>query len=81
MSDGKIEDLGPTPKGAHLFRGPDGAGGYSYFSDEVGCGVSVWTTSLVDEGTLLAAMFHEHKRKYEEYMAKRNLEDKSNENV
>jgi len=70
MSD-KCVDLGELPNGAHLYREPDGVGGYKYFSDEVGCGVIVWITSLVSEGTLLAAMTHEHKRVYDEAVAAR----------
>ncbi len=68
MGKSEVEDLGCTPKGAHLFREPDGVGGYVYTSDEIGCGVTVWGTSVIDEGTLLMAMAYEHRRRYEEYI-------------
>ncbi len=71
MPDDKVEDLGCTPNGAHLYRKPDGAGGYVYLSDEISGGVQVWCTSLVSEGTLLAAMACEHHRVHQEYHEKR----------
>lgn len=64
----KTVDLGALPNGAHLFRKPNGAGGYTYYSDEIGGGVTVWDTCLVAESTLLAAMACEHHRVYLEYM-------------
>lgn len=69
MSD-KSVDLGCTPNGAHLFRKPNGIGGYTYYSDEIGGGVEVWDTSLVAESTLLTAMACEHHRSYHESMVK-----------
>lgn len=66
----KIEDLGCLPKGAHLFRQRNGAGGWTYYSNEIGGNVVVWDTCLVNEGTLLAAMACEHHRKYLEHMHK-----------
>jgi hypothetical protein len=65
-----VTDLGCTPNGAHLYRRPDGVGGYVYTSDEVGGGVVVWNTSLVSEGTLLAAILGEHNRKCQEERAR-----------
>lgn len=69
MND-KVEDLGCLPNGCHLFRSPNDAGGHTYFSDEVGGGVEVWDTCLVNESTLLAAILCEQHRKYMEYMYK-----------
>lgn len=60
----KTEDLGTTPTGCHLFRKPNGVGGYIYFSDEIGGGVVVWDTALVNESTLLTAIVCEHHREY-----------------
>lgn len=72
MSDDKeMMDLGCLPNGAHLFRKPNGAGGYIYYSDEVGGGVTVWDTCLVAESTLLTAMACEHHRSYLEHMVNR----------
>lgn len=72
MSNDKkgFEDLGALCNGCHLYREPDGAGGYKYMSDEIGGGVSVWVTSLVSEETLLAAICCEHNRKYQAYFKK-----------
>lgn len=66
----EFEDLGLLPNGAHLYREPDGAGGYKYMSDEIGGGINVWTTSLVSEETLLAAICCNHNRKYIERCSK-----------
>ncbi len=73
-NNNKTEDLGSTPKGGHLFREPDGAGGYAYWTDEISGGIKIWTTSLVDEGTLLMAMTCEHRRRHEAYM--KDIRDK-----
>ena len=59
------------PNGCTLYWYSNPAGGRAYYSDEIGGGVLVWDTSLVDEGTLLAAMAHERKLAYKECVAKR----------
>lgn len=66
----KMEDLGCLPHGAHLYRKPNTAGGWTYYSDEVGGGVMVWNTCLVNESTLLTAIVCEHQRSYCEKMLK-----------
>jgi len=48
----------PLPNGCTLYWKVNEVGGITYSSDEVGGGVLVWNTILVDEGTLLAAMAH-----------------------
>lgn len=68
MRDEKMENLGCLPNGCHLFRRANEAGGFTYYSDEVGGGVMVWDTCLVDESTLLTAIVCEHHRKYLECM-------------
>jgi hypothetical protein len=67
----ETEDLGLNPNGSHLFRKPNGVGGYVYISDEIGGGVVVWDTALVSEATLLAALVSEHHRFYIECQDKR----------
>jgi hypothetical protein len=47
------------PNGPRVYVQDDEIGGRTYFSDEVGGGVFVWSTSLVSSGTLLAAIKHE----------------------
>lgn len=42
--------------GLSLYRQPNDVGGYTYWSDEIGGGVFVWDTSLVDNRTLRAAI-------------------------
>lgn len=49
----------PLPNGYRLYWKPDGVGGREYYSDEVGGGVRVWITSLVDFITLLTAVNQE----------------------
>jgi hypothetical protein len=72
-----MKDLGALPNGNHLFRNKNTAGGYGYYSDEIGGGVLVWDTCLVDESTLLAALVAEHARKIKESHAKRQRESRS----
>lgn len=69
---GDFEELCLLPNGHMLYRVPNVAGGHDYWSDEVGGGVLVWCTSLVDEGTLLTAMAEEKRRAYEEQREKRD---------
>lgn len=57
-----VEDVCDLPGGHKLHRQPNGAGGWAYFSDQIGGGVVVWDTSLVDQTTLLIAMAEEGKR-------------------
>ncbi len=47
--------------GLSLFRQPNDVGGYTYYSDEIGGGVHVWDTSLVDDRTLRAAIAVEER--------------------
>lgn len=56
------EQVAALPNGCTLFREKNAAGGYTYYSDEVGSGVVVWDTALVDESTLLAAIGEELRR-------------------
>ena len=63
-----VEDLGALPTGYHLYRKPNKVGGHIYYSDEIGGGVVVWDTCVVDESTLLTAIVCEKHRKYLEYM-------------
>lgn len=42
--------------GLSLYRQVNDVGGYTYYSDEIGGGVFVWDTCLVDNRTLLAAI-------------------------
>jgi len=54
--------------GCHLFRKLNEAGGYTYYSDEVGGGVVVWDTALVNIETMLTALADYMKiQKIEQY--------------
>lgn len=64
MCDKKVEDLGVLPNGCNIFRIPNEAGGFTYYSNEIGGNVMVWDTCLVNESTLLAAIVCEHHRIY-----------------
>lgn len=59
------------PNGCSLFWHTDEVGGRVYISDEVGGGVTVWHTTLVDSATLLAAMVQEAKLSYMEAVNKK----------
>jgi len=68
------------PGGYHLFRKPNEAGGFTYYSDEVGGGVFVWDTGLVADTTLMAAIVAEQARAFEtEIFLKRETRDQVNE--
>lgn len=47
------------PNGSTLYWSQNAVGGRTYLSDEIGGGVEVWDTCLVDQSTLLAAMAKE----------------------
>jgi hypothetical protein len=49
------------PNGCTLYKERNGVGGHRYWSDEVGGGVMIWDTCLVDPTTLLTAIVEEHK--------------------
>lgn len=46
----------PLPNGNTLLWKPNEAGGRTYFSTEIGGGVLVWDTALVEDSTLQAAL-------------------------
>ena len=46
----------PLPNGNTLLWKPNEAGGRTYYSTEIGGGVMVWDTCLVEESTLQAAL-------------------------
>jgi len=64
------------PNGCSLYWKDNKVGGRTYFSDEVGGGVMVWDTALVDMSTLLAAMTQEMKLQKEESVKKEKYEFK-----
>ncbi len=47
------------PNSCHLYWDDNGIGGRKYLSDEIGGGVEVWDTCLVQDSTLLAALTQE----------------------
>ena len=53
------EDRSLLPNGCHLYWEDNKVGGRIYSSDEVGGGVHVWDTCLVQDSTLLAALTQE----------------------
>lgn len=54
----KVADL---PNGHELFVEDDEVGGRVYWSSEIGGGVVVWRTSLVDSSTVLAALVEQER--------------------
>ena len=62
-----MREIGLLPNGCMLFVEDNKAGGRTYFSDEISCGVMVWDTCLVDEVTLLAAIVEENRLRIKEY--------------
>lgn len=66
-----FEEVCQLPNSGHLYRQKNAAGGYTYWSDEVGGGVLVWDTCMVGEDTLLCAMTEEMRRRHWEAVARR----------
>ena len=62
----------PLPNGCHLYWKINEVGGRTYYSDEVGGGVGVWDTCLVQDSTLLAALTQEAEFQYlEKFLARK----------
>lgn len=59
------------PNGCALFWHDNSVGGRVYASDEIGGGVVIWDTSLVDQATLLAAITQENTLRRKEIIAER----------
>jgi hypothetical protein len=65
------------PNGCTLYWELNDVGGRTYTSDEIGDGVLVWDTALIDVSTLMAAMTHEATLvKAEEHWAKKRAKNK-----
>jgi hypothetical protein len=65
-------ECGLLPNGCMLFVQDNGVGGRTYTSDEIGRGVMIWDTALVDASSLLAAMTEESRICAREAHAKSN---------
>ena len=68
-------DSSDIGNGFNLYWKENSVGGRIYYSDEVGGGVFVWDTSLIDEHTLLAVILKEKELQKKEFYEK-NREDK-----
>ena len=68
--EGEVPDFLPKSgevvltNGCHLYWKPNEVGGRTYYSDEIGPGVEVWDTALVDASTLITAIDVENKLRY-----------------
>jgi len=62
MNQDGFEVVAALAGGYTLYRKPNGAGGYTYISDEINGGVVVWDTCLVRRSTLITAMEIEERR-------------------
>ena len=71
MEPEKAVAISTLPNGCTLYRKLNEAGGYTYYSDEIGGEVVVWDTCLVNESTLISALAEEHRRSYAEHMENR----------
>ena len=54
--------VGETSRGYHIFREKNDVGGYRYWSDEIGGGVLIWDTTLVDLETLKKCLSIEEEK-------------------
>ena len=78
----KAKEVAILGNGCCLFRRENkDVGGYTYISDEIGGGVVVWDTALVDVETLLTAIAdHMKLQKIEYYERERALREMAREN-
>lgn len=67
-----MKEVGLLPNGSMPFV-EDREQGRRYWSDEVGGGVVIWDTALLDKTTLLASIVEECRVEYDEYRAKTNV--------
>lgn len=63
------------PNGSMLYWELNEVGGRRYMSDEIGGGIHVWDTCVVDNGTLLMAMAVERELEFIESRMKRDNEN------
>jgi hypothetical protein len=67
------EGIAMLPNGCTLYWKLNGLGNRVYYSDEIGGGVHVWDTTIVDQSTILAAIVEEQRMlKYERIQHERN---------
>lgn len=66
------KEITALPNGCTLYMKENEAGGRTYFSNEIGGGVTIWDTCLVDESTLLAAIVYEMTLRKKEAIQRRN---------
>lgn len=66
-----MEEIAQLPNGCMLYRKKNEAGGHTYYSDEIGGGVMVWDTCLVQLSTILAAIVEESRFETEAAYKKR----------
>lgn len=62
----KTKNQTRLPNGCTLYWKNNEVDGRTYHSDEIGGGVFVWDTCLVDSSTLIAAMNKENELRFEE---------------
>jgi hypothetical protein len=61
-----LKSLGRTTRGYEIFVEDNEVGGRRYWSDEIGGGVVVWDTALVDMSSLLFAIDREKEISFRE---------------
>ena len=66
----ELQEICELPNGSYLYVKTDEAGGRTYLSDEIGDGIFVWDTALVDMGTLFAALTEENRFLHQESVDK-----------
>lgn len=73
---GELEEVCELPRGYKLYRKPNGAGGYTYLTDDIGGGRGVLDTSLDDIPTLIIALAEEYKRRWEQETKPKLMKDR-----
>jgi hypothetical protein len=68
-----FREVSVLPNGCTLYVANNVAGGRTYFSDEIGGGVMVWDTCLVDTASILQAIVEEDRIRYRENVKKSRL--------
>jgi hypothetical protein len=66
-----LHPAGTLPNGHGLWWEYNEVGGRTYWSDEIGGGLMVWDTALVEQSTLLAAIVEEERLRIKEFYEKK----------
>lgn len=77
MTRDTIEGTNTLPNGCTLYWKTNDQGCREYYSDECGAVIRVWDTTIIDDGTLLAALTQEKLLSRADYHLKEENKNKT----